>query len=117
MCFEKEGLLSGWNRRRDVVRERETKRSFGQAFIFDGPVPALGVFSFLAFRNTRMRHRFESEAGYTLLFGFLGWTTLNMYTQIGCITLVGLIAKNGILIPEWWKTPAEANSSTNQVMM
>ena len=24
-------------------------------------------------------------------------------------------AKNGILIPEWWKTPAEANNSTNQV--
>ena len=36
-----------------------------------------------------------------LLFPFLGWTTINIYSQIGFITLVGLIAKNAILIVEF----------------
>jgi len=33
-----------------------------------------------------------------LVFTFLGYTTINIYSQIGLITLVGLIAKNGILM-------------------
>ena len=36
-----------------------------------------------------------------MLFTFLGWSTINIYAQIGFITLVGLIAKNAILITEF----------------
>ncbi|MGQ0641077.1 MAG: efflux RND transporter permease subunit [Gemmatimonadaceae bacterium] len=39
-----------------------------------------------------------------LVFSFLDITTINIYSQVGLITLVGLIAKNGILIVQFANT-------------
>jgi multidrug efflux pump len=39
-----------------------------------------------------------------LVFSFLDFTTINIYSQVGLITLVGLIAKNGILIVQFANT-------------
>ncbi|MGA2605289.1 MAG: efflux RND transporter permease subunit [Verrucomicrobiia bacterium] len=46
-----------------------------------------------------------------LLFTFLGFTTLNIYSQIGLITLVGLVSKNGILIVEFANKLQEAGAA------
>jgi len=46
-----------------------------------------------------------------LLFSFLDLTTINIYSQVGLITLVGLIAKNGILIVQFANTLQERGLS------
>ncbi len=43
-----------------------------------------------------------------LIFSFLDLTTINIYSQVGLITLVGLIAKNGILIVQFANSLQEA---------
>ncbi len=42
-----------------------------------------------------------------LAFSFLGMTTLNIYANVGLVTLVGLVSKNGILIVEFANTLQE----------
>jgi len=51
-----------------------------------------------------------------LLFSFLDLTTINIYSQVGLITLVGLIAKNGILIVEFANTLRERGMSKMEAL-
>lgn len=51
-----------------------------------------------------------------LLFSFLDLTTINIYSQVGLITLVGLIAKNGILIVEFANTLQERGLSKMEAL-
>ncbi len=46
-----------------------------------------------------------------LVLTFLDLTTINIYSQVGLITLVGLVAKNGILIVEFANTLQEQGRS------
>ncbi len=60
------------------------------------------VFTFLKFAGPPGLH-FKLTEGWT--------TTLNIYSQVGLVTLVGLVSKNGILIVEFANTQQEAGMS------
>ena len=51
-----------------------------------------------------------------LIFSYLDLTTINIYSQVGLITLVGLIAKNGILIVEFANTLQERGHSKAEAL-
>jgi multidrug efflux pump len=51
-----------------------------------------------------------------LVFTFLDLTTINIYSQVGLITLVGLIAKNGILIVEFANKMQAAGRSVGEAI-
>jgi len=101
----------------DYAGESRQLRVEGSRFLGTFLLSAILIYLVLAAQFESFRDPFIILAGSVplaisgaLLFSFLGFTTLNIFSQVGLITLVGLVSKNGILIVEFANKLQEAGT-------